>query len=25
LTRSLERDPSRVIYGPAPAGVEIPP
>ena len=24
LTRSLERDPSRVIYGPAPAGVEIP-
>jgi phospholipid/cholesterol/gamma-HCH transport system substrate-binding protein len=25
LSRSLERDPSRVIYGPAPAGVEIPP
>jgi len=25
LTRSLEQDPSRVIYGPAPAGVEIPP
>ncbi len=25
LTRSLERDPSRVIYRPAPAGVEIPP
>jgi phospholipid/cholesterol/gamma-HCH transport system substrate-binding protein len=25
LTRSLERDPSRVIYGPAPSGVEIPP
>jgi ABC-type transporter Mla subunit MlaD len=25
LTKSLERDPSRVIYRPAPAGVEIPP
>lgn len=25
LTRSLEQDPSRVIYRPAPAGVEIPP
>lgn len=25
LTQSLERDPSRVIYRPAPAGVEIPP
>jgi phospholipid/cholesterol/gamma-HCH transport system substrate-binding protein len=25
LTRSLEQDPSRVIYGPAPSGVEIPP
>jgi phospholipid/cholesterol/gamma-HCH transport system substrate-binding protein len=25
LTRSLERDPSRVIYRPAPGGVEIPP
>jgi len=25
LTRSLERDPSRVIYRPAPSGVEIPP
>jgi len=25
LTRSLERDPSRVIFGPAPSGVEIPP
>ena len=25
LTRSLERDPSRVIYGPVPSGVEIPP
>ena len=25
LTQSLERDPSRVIYGPAPSGVEIPP
>jgi len=25
LTKSLEKDPSRVIYRPAPAGVEIPP
>jgi phospholipid/cholesterol/gamma-HCH transport system substrate-binding protein len=25
LTRSLEQDPSRVIYGPTPSGVEIPP
>jgi len=25
LTRSLEQDPSRLIYRPAPAGVEIPP
>ncbi len=25
LTRSLEKDPSRVIYRPAPSGVEIPP
>jgi phospholipid/cholesterol/gamma-HCH transport system substrate-binding protein len=25
LTKSLEQDPSRVIYGPAPSGVEIPP
>jgi len=25
LSRSLERDPSRVIYRPAPSGVEIPP
>jgi phospholipid/cholesterol/gamma-HCH transport system substrate-binding protein len=25
LSRSLERDPSRVIYRPAPAGVEVPP
>ncbi len=25
LTKSLEQDPSRVIYRPAPAGVEIPP
>jgi phospholipid/cholesterol/gamma-HCH transport system substrate-binding protein len=25
LTRSLERDPSRVLFGPAPSGVEIPP
>ena len=25
LTESLERDPSRLIYRPAPAGVEIPP
>ena len=25
LSKSLERDPSRVIYRPAPAGVEIPP
>lgn len=25
LTRSLEQDPSRVIYGPAPSGVEVPP
>ncbi len=25
LTESLEKDPSRVIYRPAPAGVEIPP
>jgi phospholipid/cholesterol/gamma-HCH transport system substrate-binding protein len=25
LTESLERDPSRVIYRPAPSGVEIPP
>jgi phospholipid/cholesterol/gamma-HCH transport system substrate-binding protein len=25
LTRSLERDPSRIIYRPAPAGVEVPP
>jgi phospholipid/cholesterol/gamma-HCH transport system substrate-binding protein len=25
LTRSLERDPSRIIYRPAPSGVEVPP
>jgi phospholipid/cholesterol/gamma-HCH transport system substrate-binding protein len=25
LSRSLERDPSRVIYRPAPSGVEVPP
>lgn len=25
LTKSLEKDPSRVIYRPAPAGVEVPP